>query len=493
MFGDGVRNANSKTGSVVSSDIRKSEVHLGAQNLWRWDGRLGRTQFCLIGVTALFLKFALDWLIVSQVYHRPWSLLFYWRPFGNIHDFHFLKTGDVFFGATLLVLALPFVWLGLATIVKRLRDAGQPVWLACLFFIPIVNWAFFAALCLLPTASHLPEEEASPWPGPGKLDRWIPKTPMGNAVVTVAMTTLLGLTVTFLGTQAMTSYGWGLFVAQPFCMGLFAVLLYSYHEPRTLPTCLAISLLPLGVLGIVLLVVALEGVICLLMAAPIATVLALLGGSLGYAIQITHWTRRGAPFVISVVLVAMPSLLGYEHNAKPQPHVYQVQSEIVVNAPPEIVWQKVVSFTQIAPPKELLFRAGVAYPIRAEIAGSGVGAVRRCVFSTGAFVEPIETWDEPKLLRFSVAENPAPLNELTPYGHIEPAHLHGYFVSHHGQFQLADLPGGRTKLIGTTWYTNAMWPEQYWHHWSDYIIHRIHMRVLLHIQEEAEQRPPQTN
>jgi hypothetical protein len=108
------------------------------------------------------------------------------------------------------------------------------------------------------------------------------------------------------------------------------------------------------------------------------------------------------------------------------------------------------------------------------------------VFSTGAFVEPIEIWDEPRLLKFSVTENPAPMREITPYASIEPPHLHGYFVSHQGQFLLTPLPGGRTRLEGTTWYSHTIWPETYWHLWSDYIIHRIHVRVLEHIRAEAE-------
>ncbi len=113
--------------------------------------------------------------------------------------------------------------------------------------------------------------------------------------------------------------------------------------------------------------------------------------------------------------------------------------------------------------------------------------MRHCIFSTGAFVEPIEVWDEPRLLKFGVTASPAPLNELTPYGHIEPRHLHGYFVSEEGQFLLTSLPRGGTRLEGTTRYRNAMWPAAYWHIWSDYIIHRIHLRVLNHIKEAAEQ------
>ena len=41
-------------------------------------------------------------------------------------------------------------------------------------------------------------------------------------------------------------------------------------------------------------------------------------------------------------------------------------------------------------------------------------------------------------------------------------------------------------IEGTTWDSQSMGPEAYWHWWSDYVIHRIHMRVLEHIRVEAE-------
>jgi len=150
--------------------------------------------------------------------------------------------------------------------------------------------------------------------------------------------------------------------------------------------------------------------------------------------------------MFSIVLLATPGFFGIEHFTRPQPGIFEVKSTIEISAPPEKVWQKVVAFSEIPPPQEMLFRAGLAYPIRAEISGHGVGAVRHCIFSTGPFTEPIEVWDEPRLLRFGVTANPAPLNELSPYGNIQPPHLHGYFVSKQGQFLLRALPGGRTRL-----------------------------------------------
>src|SRR5947209_4392095 len=190
--------------------------------------------------------------------------------------------------------------------------------------------------------------------------------------------------------------------------------------------------------------------------------------------------------MLSLVILLIPASFGIEHAAALQPPTSEVLTAIEVNAPPEKVWNQVVAFAEIPPPKELLFRAGIAYPIRAEISGRGVGAVRHCVFSTGAFVEPIEVWDEPRLLRFGVTAEPPAMRELSPYPGLHPPHLDNYFSSKRGQFLLIPLANGRTRLEGTTWYTNRFWPQAYWQLWSDTIIHRIHMRVLEHVKARSE-------
>lgn len=455
-------------------------------NVWQWEGRVDRAKYATVGVTAFALKFLVDWLVVTRLFDRPWSLLSYWRPFGAISGINGLRLEDRMFAGTMLLIAVPFIWLGLAMTVKRLRDAGEPTWLAALFFAPIANLLFYLVLSLKPSVTTMHREEGAPWPGPRFLDTWVPKSRAGSALVSIGITAAIGFGFTLLGTQVIATYGWGLFVGLPFCMGLFAVLMHSYREPRRYSECVAMAVLPVLMLGAILLLVAIEGIICILMAAPIALVIALLGGSLGFVIQAAHWGRQHAPAIFGMVIFLTPGFYGIEHFTRPQAGVFEVKSAIEISAPPQKVWDKVVAFAEIPPPRETLFRAGIAYPIRAEIAGRGPGAVRHCVFSTGPFVEPITVWDEPHLLRFSVTANPAPLNELTPYGHIEPRHLHGYFESHQGQFLLTELAGGRTRVEGTTWYSHSMWPETYWHWWSDYVIHRIHMRVLEHICAEVE-------
>ncbi len=53
-------------------------------------------------------------------------------------------------------------------------------------------------------------------------------------------------------------------------------------------------------------------------------------------------------------------------------------------------------------------------------------------------------------------------------------------------FKLVGLEGGGTRLIGRTWHTLNMRPHAYWTIWADWIVHRIHARVLRHIKRLAE-------
>ncbi|HVH69948.1 MAG TPA: DUF805 domain-containing protein, partial [Candidatus Dormibacteraeota bacterium] len=449
-------------------------------DLWCWEGRVSRGEYAAVGFIGVAIKHYLDRMIAIGFFGYRGQIFNYWAPLGKAARLDHLSSVEAKFLMTLLVVSIPFIGVGVAMTVKRLRDAGQPVWLVVLFLFPFVNALFLLLLCVLPPRESSQELEGAPWPGPHGLDRFIPRTQTGSAALAIAVTAVLGLGFVLLGTIVIGAYGWSLFVALPFCLGMFSVLLYSYHEPRDWWQCLGVALLPVGLVGAALIVVAVEGIICVLMAAPFALVLAALGGSLGYVIQAHHW-RSQTPAMFSLLILLVPASFGVEHAAALRPPVYEVRTAIEVNAPPEKVWRQVVTFAEIPPPKELLFRAGIAYPIRAKISGHGVGAVRHCIFSTGPFVEPIEVWDEPRLLRFGVTANPAPLNELTPYGHIDAPHLHGYFESEKGQLLLTALPGGRTRLEGTTWYHDAIWPAAYWHLWSDHIIHKIHFRVLEHI------------
>jgi len=455
-------------------------------DLWRPGGTIDRGPYALVGLIGFALKHNLDRLVAALVFHRPWTLFNYWVPVRDAARITALRHGDAVFLGTMLVLALPFVWVGVSLTTKRLRSANLPSALVILFFVPFLNLLSFLFLCLIPARNSDVGAQQTPGPKSTFFARVIPGSALGSAAFSLLLTVPLGLGLAFLGAQVLMNYGWGLFVALPFAMGFAAALIYGVHHPRSLGGCMGVACLSTALLGAALLGLAFEGMICLVMAMPIALPLAAFGGGFGYLVQRRRWFPNGAPAFLSALLIFVPGVQWMEHVAVPAPPVYVVRTTIDIQASPENVWKQVVSFSEIPPPTEWMFRAGIAYPIRAGIQGTGVGAERHCVFSTGAFVEPIEVWDEPRKLKFSVTSNPAPMEEWTPYPHIEPPHLHGFLVSNGGQFLLTPLPNGGTRLEGTTWYRHSLWPAGYWRLWSDAIIHKIHMRVLRHIREEAE-------
>lgn len=304
----------------------------------------------------------------------------------------------------------------------------------------------------------------------------------------VGLTTLVTLSViAYAATSA--NYGWVLFFFLPLLSGFASVLLYAWMGgARGWGVSMMAAILPVLFQGLGLLYFGLEGVICLLMSAPLALGAAAAGGQIAYEALGWGWhlDPRDSTRLLLFLVLAAPVLLGAESAVDREPPVYAVRTAVEVDAPPSVVWKNVVSFPELPPPDDWLFSTGIAYPLRAEIRGAGVGAVRYCVFSTGAFVEPIEVWDEPRLLRFAVTDNPPSMQELSPWGDIHPPHLEGSLVSRRGQFQLTELPGGRTRLEGTTWYSHGLYPAAYWRLWSDWIIHRIHLRVLRHVARVSE-------
>jgi hypothetical protein len=151
-----------------------------------------------------------------------------------------------------------------------------------------------------------------------------------------------------------------------------------------------------------LLLIGLEGIVCIAMALPLTLCLGALGGFLFYSARLDRLGGRS----IAALFMISSATLAYGSTAKPP--LFEVRSSIEINAPPAEVWKHVVEFSELAEPQEWYFRAGIAYPKRARIEGVGPGAIRYCDFSTGSFAEPIAVWSEPHLLRFRVTENPAP-------------------------------------------------------------------------------------
>lgn len=303
-------------------------------------------------------------------------------------------------------------------------------------------------------------------------------------LLSIALPCILGWTFTYLATNVFKDYAFGLFIWLPLVLGATSTLILTHKTSVPRKELRNNSYWTLLIFCIGLLAFAWEGIICLAMAAPIGFLFTYLGFLIGHGLSKSK-LNNNTPTAIMLLMLSVPLLMAFEDNIKTSDDLRYVTTSIQIIASPETVWKNVSAFPQLKEPTEFIFKTGIAYPINATISGQGITSVRHCNFSTGSFVEPITIWDEPKLLKFSVAEQPAPMKELSFYT-IQPNHLHGYWVSKQGQFKLTALPNGHTLLEGTTWYVNKIKPNFYWTIWSDYILHKIHQRVLEHIKTQAE-------
>ncbi len=302
----------------------------------------------------------------------------------------------------------------------------------------------------------------------------------------VAMITTLTVLLSVYG---IGDYGSFLFIGSPFLAGLLSVGLYGLRYTPNVKQILLLSLIPLGLAGVILLLSAIEGFICLMMALPLAGILGIIGGFMGYTIIYSfrpaekEKPKRKNRNKFYAVALALPLLLLFE---KQPLFVQPISTSLIINAPPSAVWPYVIAFPKLPEPTSWWFHAGIAHPKGAVIKGTGVGAVRYCNFTTGPFVEPITAWEPPHRLAFDVAKQPPSMKEMSPWPNIHPPHLGGYFQSKRGEFRLIPLANGGTKVVGTTWYVMNIWPHAYWHLWSDMLLHAIHYEVLNHIKTQVE-------
>ncbi len=369
----------------------------------------------------------------------------------------------------------PFLLVGIWLTARRLRDLGWPISLAILYAVPWFSLPLIVILMLVPAR------------GEEFLDASTTSDMFNSAVMAAVLISIPGAVLCAVAIWLGVQYGWALFVGLPFLLGMASAGIYGHEESRRWSQSIGVACLSLTITGVVLLLAAVEGAICLAMAAPIAYPLAILGGTVGYFVQRGVKTPDPATTLL-LFLFIVPMTMGAESAAHLAPPEWIVYSTIEIDAPPEEVWKHVIEFPAAPPPHELAFRAGIAYPIRAALHGSGVGAMRSCDFSTGSFIETIDVWEPGRRMEFSIVAGADPMTEMTPYPAIHPPHLDGYLHPRHAIFELTPLPGGRTRLDGTSYYRDNIWPALYWRFWSDAIIHTIHARVFEHIKRLSEAR-----
>lgn len=121
------------------------------------------------------------------------------------------------------------------------------------------------------------------------------------------------------------------------------------------------------VASLAFLLLGIEGIICSVMALPLAMPLGALGGWLEFARQ-----RAGRQRIAMLLLLpAGGGFWGFDMTAKPE--LFEVRTSVEIAAAPETVWKQLVEFSDLPEPHEWYFKRGLAYPLRARIVRVGTG------------------------------------------------------------------------------------------------------------------------
>jgi hypothetical protein len=165
---------------------------------------------------------------------------------------------------------------------------------------------------------------------------------------------------------------------------------------------------------------------------------------------------------------------------------FETVQTVEIDAPPNIVWQSILHMDMSREPISLPSRLGLAYPLRGEIVGEGVGALRRGEFSTGTAIERVTEWEAGRKLAFVVEKDVPALRELSFYGHVHAPHVIGYFMTTYTSFELVPLPEGRTQMVERTSHEIRLEPILYWMPLARWVVDQNNARVLDHIRRQAE-------
>jgi hypothetical protein len=227
-----------------------------------------------------------------------------------------------------------------------------------------------------------------------------------------------------------------------------------------------------------------EGAICLLFASPIMLVFSLLGGIAGRVFW-GRWQRR-SPGTMSAFLLPM-LLLALEAQLPSPWEIRTVDTDILINAPTNVVWDNIKSVSAISPqelPGSWVGRIGFPRPIAATLSREGVGGVRQASFTGGLmFTETVRRWEPQHDLGFSIRANTDSIPKTTLDEHVTIGGT--FFDVLDGEYRLEQRPDGVLLHLSSRERLSTHL-NPYAAMWTDAVMRSIQNEILVVIRKRCE-------
>ena len=263
----------------------------------------------------------------------------------------------------------------------------------------------------------------------------------------------------------IVGYGTSFFVVLPIGIG-FAMGINAPDADRVAGS-LVYSLLALVAALVFALVFGLEGMVCILMALPIALFLILVGYLLALISRRTFLKKYedndGKAYSVFLPLAMLLISNLVEELFTSEPQTISVTTSVQLTYRPDVVFNGLKSMDTLDADKPLLLKLGLPSPNKCILEDNKIGAKRTCQFDNGQIVTEITDYQQDSLLQMKVIEY-----TLTGIK----------WFSFKDAWYTFERVGSETNITRTTTYTSVLKPRIYWEPIEKYGIAQEHLFVL---------------
>ncbi len=272
----------------------------------------------------------------------------------------------------------------------------------------------------------------------------------------------------------------------PVLLGFITVVEAQHSKPRPVWQWIFLPWIPLVLSFLIVYLLNLEGLICILLALPIALISSSVGGLAAGLVQ--KYLRK--PTRTSLACIALlPILLApLEMQLPPRAQYRTVRTEILIHAAVPIIWKNIEQVKAISPheiPPTWTHAIGFPLPVAATLSYPGVGGVRHASFQNGLlFIETINKWDEGHILAFSIKADTQHIPPTTLDEHVTIGGR--YFDVLNGEYSLEPHSGGNVILHLSSQERLSTDFNSYAGLWTDALMRSLQQSILQVIKHRCE-------
>lgn len=277
----------------------------------------------------------------------------------------------------------------------------------------------------------------------------------------------------------------------PFVLGFIQVYVSEKYFRRRWWERVIMPWVPALMCLVASLFLAWEGIICVVLFAPLMMLMASLGG---VAAGVTRDIVRpdSTNFVFTLCLMLPIAISPLERLPAPSPQLRVVATQIEIAATPDTIWGQIKRVPPIGPAEladTWTRRIGFPRPVEATLSHEGIGGVRRATFEGGVlFFETIIHWEPQRHLAFSIRADTASIPAATLDEHVR---IGGpYFDVLQGEYEIEPAGNNTSILHLSSGHRLSTRFNTYAGLWSDAIMRDIQHNILLVIKHRSERQLP---